>query len=144
MTRKLTATPYLFLLPALVVLGVFVIYPIIAVIYYSFTDYNIVTPPTWIGLENFQNLIGDSTFWLALTHSIVLPLVTPIIIDVDRLAIAVNRRYAGVHLSRALFRARRPRQASPSALTWRWLFERSDSSTACCCRGTSSASRSNG
>jgi putative chitobiose transport system permease protein len=56
-----------------VLLGIFVIYPIIAVIYYSFTDYDIVRPPVWIGLENFQNLFADYTFWLALTHSFVLP-----------------------------------------------------------------------
>ena len=45
MTSKLRATPYLFLAPALVLLGIFVIYPIFAVIYYSFTDYDIIRPP---------------------------------------------------------------------------------------------------
>jgi len=43
LTRRLT--PYLFLAPALVLLGVFVVYPIIAVVGYSFTDFDIVTPP---------------------------------------------------------------------------------------------------
>ena len=71
MTRKRSPTPYLFLLPALLVLGVFVIYPIIAVIYYSFTDYDIVRPPVWIGTENYRHLIEDPTFWLALTSSLV-------------------------------------------------------------------------
>src|SRR5215207_8982754 len=66
MTRKLTATPYLFLLPALVLLAVFVLYPIVAVIVYSFTDYDIVRPPVFVGLANFERLIGDETFWLAL------------------------------------------------------------------------------
>ena len=58
MTRKFRAMPYLFLAPALALLGIFVIYPIIAVIYYSFTDYDIVRPPVWVGLENFQNLFA--------------------------------------------------------------------------------------
>ena len=44
MTRKRSITPYTFLAPALVLLGIFVVYPIIAVVYYSFTDYDIVTP----------------------------------------------------------------------------------------------------
>jgi putative chitobiose transport system permease protein len=125
MTRKLRPTPYLFLLPALVVLGVFVLYPIIAVIYYSFTDYNIVRPPVWIGLENFQNLIGDSTFWLALTHSIVYLLVTPIIIAMSiALAIAVNRPLRGVQLYRALYFVPAVAGSIAIGLTWRWLFER--------------------
>ncbi len=42
MTRRIRATPYLFLAPALILLGIFVIYPIIAVVWYSFNDYNIV------------------------------------------------------------------------------------------------------
>ena len=44
MTRKRSITPYTFLLPALVLLGIFVVYPIIAVVYYSFTDFDIATP----------------------------------------------------------------------------------------------------
>ena len=80
MTRKLTATPYLFLLPALILLAVFVLYPIGAVVYYSFTDFDIVTPPEPVGLENYQRLLSDDTFWLALQHSIVYLLVTPILI----------------------------------------------------------------
>jgi ABC-type sugar transport system permease subunit len=68
MTRRFRATPYLFLAPAVALIGVFVVYPIIAVIYYSFTDYDIVRPPVWVGLDNFRQLLGDETFWLALLH----------------------------------------------------------------------------
>ena len=59
MTRKRSITPYPFLLPALVLLGIFVLYPIVAVVYYSFTDYDIVTPPVWVGLDNYAKLIDD-------------------------------------------------------------------------------------
>ena len=104
MTRRLTATPYLFLVPALVLLGIFVLYPIGAVIYYSFTDFDIVTPPVPVGLENYQRLLGDDTFWLALTHSIIYLLVTPILIFLSiGLAIVVNRRLRGVSVFRALY-----------------------------------------
>ena len=126
MTRKLKATPYLFLLPALALLGIFVIYPIIAVVYYSFTDYNIVTPPVWIGLENFENLVADETFWLALTHSIVYLLVTPILIVLSiALAIVVNRQLRGIHIYRALYFVPAVSGSIAIGLSWRWLFERS-------------------
>jgi ABC-type sugar transport system permease subunit len=65
MIWKRSATPYLFLLPALVLLGVFVVYPILAVVVYSFSDYDIVRPPVFVGLANFQRLFEDETFWLA-------------------------------------------------------------------------------
>ena len=104
MSRKLKAVPYLFLAPALALLAIFVIYPIVAVVYYSFTDYNIVTPPVWVGLDNYEHLVSDDVFWLALTHSIVYLIVTPILIVMSIvLAIIVNRQLRGIHIFRALY-----------------------------------------
>ena len=66
MSKRLTLTPYLFLAPALVVIAVFVLYPIVAVVYYSFTSYDIVNPPVWIGLQKTRlldptlNMIGTN------------------------------------------------------------------------------------
>jgi len=125
MTRKRSATPYLFLIPALLVLGVFVIYPIIAVVYYSFTDYDIVRPPVFIGLDNYQALIQDDTFWLALVHSIVYLIVTPILIVLSiGLAIIVNRGLRGIHIYRALYFIPAISGSIAIGLSWRWLFER--------------------
>ena len=64
-------TPWLFLTPALVLIGIFILYPILSVVYYSFTDYTIATPPEWTGLDNYRKLVGDPTFWLAFSHSII-------------------------------------------------------------------------
>lgn len=126
MTRRLTATPYLFLVPALVLLAIFVLYPIGAVVYYSFTDFDIVTPPVPVGLENYQRLLGDDTFWLALTHSIVYLLVTPILIFLSiGLAIVVNRRLRGVSVYRALYFVPAVAGSIAIGLSWRWLFDRS-------------------
>ena len=124
MTRR-SITPYTFLVPALALLGIFVVYPIVAVIYYSFTDYDIVRPPVWIGLENYQKLLGDETFWLALTHSLVYLLVTPILIFLSIvLAIVVNRRLRGIHIFRALYFVPAVSGSIAIGLAWRWLFER--------------------
>lgn len=123
MTRR-SPTPYLFLAPALLLIGTFIVYPIFSVIYYSFTDYSISTPPVWIGLENYQKLIGDSTFWLALTHSIVYLLVTPILIVLSiGLAIIVNRQMRGIHLFRALYYIPAISGSIAIGISWRWLFD---------------------
>jgi putative chitobiose transport system permease protein len=125
MTRRFHAMPYLFLLPALTLLATFVGYPIVAVIYYSFTDYDIVRPPVPIGLDNYQQLIGDPTFWLALTHSFVYLIVTPIIIAMSVvLAIVVNRRLRGIHIYRALYFVPAVSGSIAIGLTWQWLFQR--------------------
>jgi putative chitobiose transport system permease protein len=125
MTRRLPLAPYLFLVPALALVAIFVLYPIGAVVFYSFTDYDIVRPPVWIGLENFQKLFADDTFWLALTHSFVYLLVTPILIVLSiLLAIVVNRQLRGIHIYRALYFVPAVSGSIAIGLSWRWLFER--------------------
>jgi putative chitobiose transport system permease protein len=125
MTRKRSLTPYSFLLPALVLLGIFVVYPIIAVVYYSFTDYDIATPPVWVGLANYARLLDDDTFKLALVHSFIYLLVTPILIFLSIvLAIIVNRRMRGIHIFRALYFVPAVSGSIAIGLAWRWLFDR--------------------
>ncbi len=122
--RRLSATPYLFLAPALVLIGIFVVYPIFSVIYYSFTDYSISTPPVWIGTENYEKLVADPTFWLALTHSLVYLVVTPILIVLSiGLAIIVNRRLRGIHVFRALYYVPAISGTIAIGISWRWLFD---------------------
>lgn len=105
MTKKKTSlTPYLFLAPAIIVIAIFVVYPIGAVFYYSFTKYNIATPPVWIGLNNYKALLTDDIFWLALRHSFTYLIVTPILIVLCIiLAIIVNRKLPGINVFRAIY-----------------------------------------
>ncbi len=123
--RKLTLTPYLFLLPALALIAIFLVYPIASVLFYSFTDYNIVNPPTWIGVANYQRLVGDPTFWKALTNSIVYLIATPTIIALSvTLAIIVNRKLRGIHIFRALYYVPAVSGSIAIGISWRWLFDR--------------------
>lgn len=104
MAKKISFVPYLFLTPALILIAVFILYPIIAVVYYSFTDYSIVTPPVWVGLRNFQQLWHDDVFWQALKNSFIYLLVTPTLIFLCIiLAIIVNRKLPGINAFRALY-----------------------------------------
>jgi putative chitobiose transport system permease protein len=125
MTRRFSATPYLFLAPALVLIAIFVIYPIGAVVYYSFTDWDIVRPPVWAGLDNYERLVADPTFWKALTHSIIYLLATPTIIVLSiALAIIVNRKLRGIHIFRALYFVPAVSGSIAIGIAWRWLFDR--------------------
>ena len=126
MTLRRRLTPWAFLAPALILLGIFVFYPIVAVVYYSLTDYDIVRPPVFIGLDNFIRLLDDDTLKLALLHSFLYLLVTPILIGLSiALAIAVNRRLRGIHVYRALYFVPAVSGSIAIGLSWRWLFERS-------------------
>lgn len=124
MPKKLNLTPYLFLAPALLVIGVFILYPILTVIYYSFTEYDIVTAPVWIGLKNYQQLWNDEVFWLALRNSFVYLLVTPILIVLCiLLAIAVNRKLPGINAFRAIYYVPVISGSIAVGYAWRMLFD---------------------
>jgi putative chitobiose transport system permease protein len=125
MTRRLSPTPYLFLAPALLLIAVFVIYPIGAVVYYSFTDFDIVRPPVWVGTRNYERLVADPVFWKALGNSIVYLIATPVLIVLSiALAIAVNRRLRGIHLYRAIYYIPAVAGSIAIGISWRWLFDR--------------------
>lgn len=122
MSKKLT--PYLFLTPALLVIAVFVLYPIGAVVYYSFTEYNIMTPPEWVGLRNYQQLFRDDVFWQAMKHSFTYLLVTPILISLSiLLAIVVNRKLPGIQIFRALFFVPVVSGSIAVGIAWRLMWD---------------------
>jgi putative chitobiose transport system permease protein len=125
MTAKRSLTPYLFLAPALALIAIFVLYPIGSVVYYSFTSYDIVRPPEFIGLDNYRQLVADPTFWKALTNSLVYLIATPTLILLSIvLAIVVNRRLRGIHVFRALYYIPAISGSIAIGISWRWLFDR--------------------
>jgi putative chitobiose transport system permease protein len=117
--------PYLFLAPALALVATFVVYPIASVVYYSFTDFDIISPAQWVGLDNYQRLLGDRTFWKALTNSVIYLIATPILIVLSiSLAIIVNRQLRGIHIFRALYYVPAVSGSIAIGISWRWLFDR--------------------
>ncbi len=57
---------YLFLAPFIIGLLVFTVYPFVYSLYLSFTEYNIVSPPQWIGIDNFVKMFtADDKFWVS-------------------------------------------------------------------------------
>ena len=61
-----------FTLPSLALFLVFVVFPYGQAMYYSLTKWRGLTPkPTYIGLANFEKLLGDAFFWNALKHNLI-------------------------------------------------------------------------
>ncbi len=124
MTKKISLTPYLFLMPALLAIATFVLYPIGAVFYFSFTKYNIATPPVWVGLSNYETLLTDEIFWLSLRHSFTYLLVTPVVIVLSMiLAIVVNRKIPGINAFRAIYYIPVISGSIAVGISWRLLLD---------------------
>jgi putative chitobiose transport system permease protein len=115
---------YLFLLPALIVLAVFLIYPVGYGALLAFYNYSILAPPRFIGLDNFRKLAGDPVFRIALLHSLQYLLIVPVIqIASFALAVLVNRRLAGIAFFRAAFYLPVITAAVVVAVAWKWIFD---------------------
>ncbi|MCL2287472.1 MAG: sugar ABC transporter permease [Firmicutes bacterium] len=61
--RKDNVAAVIFVLPFVVGLVAFLAVPMAISLYYAFTDFNIISPPRFVGLANFRRMMGDSALW---------------------------------------------------------------------------------
>ncbi len=100
-------TPYLFLLPAITILGLTVFLPAIQAFSLSFTryEYDLTQLPRWVGLVNFQRLWQDQVFWQTIGNTLLYLLgVVPVLVFIPLgLAILVNQKLRGMNWFRTAF-----------------------------------------
>ena len=84
-----TKLALLFIAPASVGLLVFLVWPLLTGLYYSFTEYTTLTPPTWVGLENYRRLLADPVFWNSLKVTVLYVLINIGVQTLVALVIAV-------------------------------------------------------
>jgi ABC-type sugar transport system permease subunit len=70
--RRPSANAILFTLPALVLMGVFLVYPVVENFRYSLTNWNGISAPTFAGLANFRELFSDTLFRDVIKHTLQL------------------------------------------------------------------------
>lgn len=119
-------TPYLFLLPALLILGLTVFWPALQAFYLSFTqyEYDLTQPPQWAGLANFRRLWVDPVFWQTLRNTVLyLVVVVPILVVFPlALAILVNQKLRGMHWFRAAYYTPVVISMVVAGIAWKWLY----------------------
>ena len=122
---QLTLQAYGFLLPSFLGLLLFSILPIIAVAILSFFRWGLIGQPTFIGLENYIQIFGSSSFWhsLLVTFYYVLLNIPAQTILALLLALLLNQKIPGKGIFRTLFVV--PWMATPVALglVWQWIFD---------------------
>ena len=70
--RRQTLLGLAFASPFLIGAAVFIVWPVVASAVYSFTDFNLFQPPSWVGLDNYAQMMRDDTFWKALANTLFL------------------------------------------------------------------------
>ncbi|MFE7077318.1 carbohydrate ABC transporter permease [Streptomyces sp. NPDC057620] len=61
--------PYLFISPFYLLYGLFLLVPILVGLYLSCTEWAGLGTPRWVGLRNYQDLLGDHSFWTAVSNT---------------------------------------------------------------------------
>ncbi len=117
-------TPYLFLLPAIVVLSIAVFYPALQAFYLSFTRYSLIDAPQWIGWANFKRLWTDQVFWQTLRNTLLyLVCVVPVLVIAPLgLAILANQKLRGVRWFRVAYYTPVIISIVVAGIAWKWLY----------------------
>ncbi|MFJ4828896.1 carbohydrate ABC transporter permease [Streptomyces sp. NPDC088747] len=87
--RKESLQGLLFVLPACIGFAVFYLWPTVRGIYYSFTEYSVLSPPTWVGLENYTHMVHDDVFWKSLVVTVEFVVLTVVLQTVVSMGIAM-------------------------------------------------------
>lgn len=116
---------YLFLAPWLIGLICITIGPMLASLYLSFTDYNLIQPPEWIGVENFQRMLDDPRLLnsLRVTFTYVFVSVPLQLILALLIALVLDRGMRGLAFYRSIFYLPSLLGSSVAiAILWRQIF----------------------
>ncbi|WP_231516905.1 carbohydrate ABC transporter permease [Sporolactobacillus terrae] len=101
---------------------VFSAYPIVMSLYYSFTKFNILQSPQWIGLTNYQHMIHDPLFWRSLFNTFYITIFgvpLSIVLGIGA-AVLLNQKVRGVGIFRTLMFL--PTIVPPVAVAIVWMF----------------------
>jgi multiple sugar transport system permease protein len=114
----------IFLAPSLVGMLIFILYPILSSFWLAFNNWNLLSPPQFTGLANFQELFRDPDFWRALRYTLnLIGLYVPGVFVLGLLlALFLNQKLRGMVVVRtATFL---PVVASwvVVSLIWKWIF----------------------
>ncbi|MDH7487063.1 MAG: sugar ABC transporter permease [Anaerolineae bacterium] len=126
MSRLLRSSviPYLFLIVPLILYLIWVIGPMFYTFYLSFTDWDGVSTPHFIGWRNYQKLFADRVFYISLTNNLkwVISFITVPVVAGLALAIVLNRAIPGEKFFKASFYAPMVLALVVCGLIWGWMY----------------------
>jgi len=94
----------LFALPAVALVGTFIAYPLGSLVYHSFTRWDGLRSPVWIGLHNYRTLFSDPLFGTALRNNLLFAISVPIVVCGSLvLAYLIHEEVFGWRVFRSLF-----------------------------------------
>ena len=114
----------LFISPAIIGFFVFNIGPIVQSLQYSFTRYNILQPPRYVGLNNYRFLLEDRVFKIGIQNTLYMVVIgLPIHLVFNMLmALLLNTKIKGLSIYRSIFYVPSITPVVASTIVWLWIF----------------------
>jgi multiple sugar transport system permease protein len=126
LTRRKAIEGYLYIAPFLIGFLIFTAYPLLASLYLSFTNFNLISDPVWVGLENYTRAFtGDNLFWSSLERTgryalLVVPL--GVLASLGA-ALLLNQGFPGTSIFRTFFFLPSITPIIASVLIWLWILQ---------------------
>lgn len=123
-SKRLQLIPYLFILPNVVIFLVFVVVPALYGFALSFTRWDVISEPVFVGVGNYISIFTSSSFWETTQRTLVYVLtVVPLTYVVSLLlALLVDSNMRLRTLMRAFFYVPAMLSAVVIGVSWRWIF----------------------
>lgn len=114
---------WLFMTPGLILLALFVFWPIIYSVPLALTNYSVIGQTEFVGLDNFVKALQDKSFITSLLNSLLYVIVVPFIQIISILmAILVNSNVKGIKIFRTAYYIPVVTSMVAVALIWGWLL----------------------
>lgn len=116
---------WLFLLPSVLGIAVFNLFPVLGSFWLSLTHWNLLGTPRFVGLANYADLFADSRFYQVMAQTLGFVGLT-VVLDVVLglvLAVALNRKLKGRGLLRTAYFLPYITSMVAIAIVWGWLFD---------------------
>lgn len=116
---------FLFALPWIIGFICFSIIPLATSFYYSFTSFNPVKDPVWVGLDNYKYVLNDPLTYKALGNTLFMAFVsTPVNLFVALvLASLLNKSFRGRGVARTIFFMPSVIPMVAATMVWIWMFD---------------------
>jgi len=123
--RRFNATPYLFVLPALVAYTLFAFAPLAHTAWLSLFEWDGLTVGTFVGLDNYRDLLSDQAIRSAFLHSLVLVIfyaAIPTVLGLMVAAFLARSVRRGMTAYRTLIFLPQAIATVVTAVAWKWIY----------------------
>ncbi len=118
-------TSYLFIALPFALFFVFQLAPVLISFFWSFTDYDIVHSPRFVGLENYKNILfNDPLFWISIRNTVIYVMgVVPVGICISLfLAVAIDQNIKFKNFFKSIFFLPTVTAVVAVSVIWKWLY----------------------